>query len=146
MHTFRQSNVFSTPTSKLVLRHAVLKFATAIVLVGLVLPNTPLGPAEAMAGCEVNRCNCVLYARCRVPKLPFKLDTTAQKQAIVNAQAPLVGSVAIFTYNHVAVVTRVENVNGKTVVTIDEANYVGCTITTRRGTPGDLKIFGYFRP
>jgi hypothetical protein len=126
-----------------------LPLTAALMAVVIQLADTPLGPAK-LAACEQHRCNCVLYARCRVPSLPYGLHTTQDKRRIINSNSPRVGSVAIHSYNHVSVVTRVETIrrlNGvSTIVTINEANYVSCRITTRRGTPAELGIVGYFRP
>ncbi len=128
--------------------HRYLVF-TAVVLAGLALaPESPLSPPKAAA--QNNACNCVLYARNLVPRLPFGLNTQLDKARIVNATSPTVGAVAVFNYNHVAVVTKVELIvrpsGNYVVVTITEANYVACQIGTRRGTPDSLGIIGYFKP
>ena len=109
------------------------------------------GPAaDARAGCEENRCNCVFYARCRQPALPHNLFTHEQKKAIINSRVPAVGSVAVHSYNHVSYVTKVETIRRPSgtyySVTIQEANYQSCQITARRGSPEYLGIIGYYRP
>ena len=94
---------------------------------------------------DKNKCNCVLWARERVPKLPYGLFMLWQKKRIINSQNPKAGSVAIINvglWGHVAVVTKV----GKNHITIREANYRSCKITERHDTPKNLKIVGYFNP
>jgi hypothetical protein len=100
-----------------------------------------------------NRCNCVLYARCRLPSLPFGLDTYADKVNIINSSSAATGSVAIININppfgHVAYVTAVKKdiaTRQVTSITVDEANYQSCQLTTRSGSPATLKVTGYFRP
>ena len=115
-------------------------FAAVVALLGAPKPATA----------QNNACNCVLYARSQVPSLPFGLNTQPQKAAIINSYTPSIGAVAVFSYNHVAVVTRVETIvrpsGNYVVVTITEANYIACQIGTRRGIPASLGIIGYFRP
>lgn len=99
-----------------------------------------------------NRCNCVLYARCKVPSLPFGLTTYENKVAIINSYSPAVGYVAIMRvglpYGHVAVVTGVtrDSRGNVTSISVNEANYSTCKITNRSGSPSTLKVTGYFRP
>ena len=111
--------------------------------------------AQAVASCDTatNRCNCVLYARCKVPRLPFGLFTYTDKKAIINSSSAAVGSVAIMNiappYGHVAVVTAVKKdirTRQVTSITVNEANYSSCRITTRSGSPASLKVTGYFKP
>ncbi|AKT40641.1 CHAP domain-containing protein [Chondromyces crocatus] len=104
-----------------------------------------IGTDTSSATC--NQCsNCVLYARCRQPKLPFGLTTYAQKRAIINTQTAKAGYVAIInsgsSYGHVAYVTKV---NGSTI-TIAEGNWPNGKCGTRSGTKAGLKIVGYFKP
>lgn len=103
------------------------------------------------------RCNCVEYARTKVPALPRGLFTREDKLRVINSHAPTVGAVAVHNYagtGHVSVVTRVWTVRvpvggGRyryvTYVKIIEANYKRCAITQRVGTPAALGIVGYFR-
>jgi hypothetical protein len=96
-------------------------------------------------------CNCVEYARSRVPSLPRGLFSQADKARIINSYTPQAGSVAVHTYNHVSVVTRVwteKDSKGRSVVKVSltEANLTRCKITSRSGTPSQLSIVGYFRP
>jgi hypothetical protein len=92
------------------------------------------------------KCNCVLYAKSKVPSLPGGLWTLADKMKIVNSYIPLVGEVAIMNYaypwGHVGIVVAV---NGDKI-TIEEANFKRCEITRRTGTREELRILGYFRP
>lgn len=107
---------------------------------------------KASCATSTNACNCVLYARCRVPTLPYGLFTYDDKLAIKNASSPTVGSVAIMKtglpYGHLGVVTAVKRNGFGTVtsITISEANYSPCRIGSRRGLPSALKVTGYFKP
>jgi len=95
---------------------------------------------------DANKCNCVLYARSRVPQLPFELFTMADKKKIVNQQNPKINDVAIMNIGlpagHVGIVVFV----GRTHLTIQEANYKTCKITERHDTPVAFRIIGYYRP
>ncbi len=109
--------------------------------------------ASASCDTSTNRCNCVLYARCLVPSLPFGLFTYADKKGIIiNAVTASPGAVAVMNisppYGHLGVVATVtKDRYGKvTSVTLKEGNYRNCTLTTRTGTPSSMKIVGYFRP
>lgn len=99
-----------------------------------------------------NRCNCVFYARCRVPKLPYGMTTYSEKVSKINSSIPTVGSVAIMNiyppYGHVAVVTAVNrNAAGNiTTISVREANYQACKVSNRTATPASMKVVGYFRP
>lgn len=101
---------------------------------------------------STNRCNCVFYARCKVPSLPYGLTYYSDKVRIINSSSPSVGSVAIMNvgapYGHVGVVTTVKkDARGQvTSITINEANYSACKLTTRSGLPSTLKVTGYFKP
>ncbi len=127
-------------------RRCCLLFALAVLFVSA--DRVDVTAAERI------ECNCVLYARSRVPSLPFGLNTREQKWAIINSHTPRVGSVAIHSYNHVSVVTsvwvvRVPVTGGHrddVYVKILEANFRPCQITTRTGTPAALGIVGYYQP
>ena len=96
-------------------------------------------------------CNCVLWLRAyRVPSLPRGLDTLAGKKKIINSSEPKVGSVAVMNIfgdvGHVAYVTAV---NSDGTITVDEANYKACKITSgRTGKPSDkgFQVLGYYVP
>ena len=95
---------------------------------------------------EKNRCNCVLWARDKVPSIPFGLWTIFDKKKIINSHQAKAGNVAIINaglpFGHIAIVAKV----GINHITIKEANYKSCRITERHGTESDLKILGYFDP
>jgi hypothetical protein len=95
---------------------------------------------------DKNRWNCVLWAREKVPSLPFGLWTIKDKRKIINSNIAKAGSVAIINvgmpWGHVAVVAKV----GSNHITIKEANFKYGKITERHGTEKDLKIVGYFKP
>lgn len=101
---------------------------------------------------STNRCNCVFYSRCRVPKLPYGMTTYSDKVKKINSNVPTVGSVAIMNvyppYGHVAVVTAVSRDSRGRVstITVREANYQACRISTRTASPSSMKVTGYFRP
>ncbi len=106
------------------------------------------GSSIAQDRCDTstNRGNCVLYARCRVPRLPFGLTTYQDKARIINSRTPGVGSVAIMNvgaWGHVAVV---EAVNHNGTITVREANYPSPGVRTRTATPSAMKVTGYYRP
>lgn len=97
---------------------------------------------------DKNRCNCVKWAREKVPSLPFRLWTIWNKKKIINSQTSRVGCVAIMNvglpWGHVGVV--VARTEGGKYKTIQEANFLNCTVTERKGTTSDLKIIGYYDP
>ena len=92
------------------------------------------------------KCNCVIWARSKVEKLPHGLWIIGDKKKIINDQIPQIGSVAILNvgmpWGHCAVVHRI----GKNHITIREANYRTCRLTERHDSPLNLKIVGYFNP
>lgn len=95
---------------------------------------------------SIYACNCVLYARSKVPSLPHGLWTLNDKKKIINKKYPRAGWVAVISvglpWGHVAVVRK----RGKNHITIVEANYKTCRITERHDTEKNLKIVGYFKP
>jgi hypothetical protein len=92
--------------------------------------------------------NCVLYARSKVPSLPFGLWTIKDKKKIINTQTSRVGAVAIMNvglpWGHVGVV--IDRTKSGKYKTIREANFKFCKITERTGKTADLKILGYYDP
>ena len=90
--------------------------------------------------------NCVLYARCRQPRLPYGLTSYADKVRQINRHTPHAGCVAVIKttsyYGHVA---YVNSVSGSTVH-IDEANWSSGHCGTRAGTAAALNIAGYICP
>lgn len=94
-----------------------------------------------------NFTNCVKYARCKQPKLPYNLFTYQDKLNIINTQTAKAGYVAIINVgNDVGHVAYVQSVKG-TVITIRETNWCSTTkVSTRSNTKASLKIVGYFKP
>jgi len=91
-------------------------------------------------------CNCVFYARDKVPGLPYGLITLGDKKCIINTQDPQEGDVAIMAigeYGHVGVVIDVLD---DSEVKIKEANYKSCRKTIRIGTEREMSIIGYWSP
>jgi len=101
---------------------------------------------EILSTTDLLRCNCVFYARERVPKLPFGQWTIKDKKKICNDHTPKVGSIAIMNvglpWGHFGVVKEV----GSHHITIEEANFKNCKITKRHDTSANLMIIGYFNP
>lgn len=100
---------------------------------------------------------CVIYARSRVPKLPYNLTTLADKMKIRNNYTCSAGSVAIIdgvpTYGHVAVVEGCHSSSTSGAIRITETNWVAGKKTERRSSAKtikdaekELKILGYFKP
>lgn len=91
--------------------------------------------------------NCVYRARCLQPRLPSGLTYWSQKLALVNSNTPKVGCVAmIYTgsqYGHVAYVSD-KHTDG--TITIREGNWIGDSCSSRRRTPANLNIRGYWCP
>ena len=101
---------------------------------------------EILNATDPNKCNCVLFVRARVPKLPYGLWTIGNKKKIINDHTPREGSVAIMNvglpWGHVGIIKKV----GRNHLTIQEANYKFCKITERHGNTADLNIIGDFNP
>lgn len=101
-------------------------------------------------------CQCVWYARSKVPSLPTGLWNLNDKKAVINHLFPQgdggsMSSVAVHNIfgdvGHVSVVTGVAiRSDGNLRVYITEKNYSPCAVTTRDGTMEALKIIGYFDP
>jgi hypothetical protein len=103
--------------------------------------------------------NCVLYARWLQPKLPYGLNTLAQKKAVINSSKPKTKNVAILdvygNIGHVAYVADVDDSGKDVSITIYEANFPS-GIERKRVIKGhnvsikDLekhaKIVGYYKP
>lgn len=101
---------------------------------------------ELLACSSATNCdNCVYYARCRKPSLPYGLNTYGDKLAIINTQTASAGAVAIIktssTAGHVAYVT---SVSGSTI-NIAEGNWPNGSCGTRSGTKAGLNIAGFFK-
>lgn len=103
--------------------------------------------SSLVAPAVCNQCdNCVYYARCRQPALPYGLTSYQDKLNIINNQTAKVGSVAIIKtssiYGHVAYVTNVSGAQ----ITIAEGNWPSGNCGSRTGTKAGLNIQGFFRP
>ena len=106
-------------------------------------------PSESISS-ELGGCrqcsNCVLYARCRQPRLPSGLTYWSQKKARINSQKGRAGCVAMINtgsaYGHVAYVTSVNN--GR--IRIAEGNWPRGRCGTRSGTKSSLRIAGFWCP
>lgn len=107
--------------------------------------GTASSVASELGGC--NQCtNCVKYARCRQPRLPYGLTTFSEKVARINSHTPRRGCVAVIktssVYGHVA---YVNDVNGGRI-SIDEGNWPSGHCGRRSGTPAGLNVRGYICP
>lgn len=101
--------------------------------------------------------NSVIFARHRVPSLPYNLGTWQGKVKAINSVTPRPGSVAMIEISsgkykpagHVAIVEAVTD----TSLTIIEGNYLMGTVTRRTASGKDvddaarqLNIVGYYKP
>lgn len=110
------------------------------------------GEVSAMASAEACKgyCNdqCVAYARCRAPGLPYGLNTWADKRAIINSNHAHVGCVAMILGSnpagHTAYVAKV--LSNPRRVTLHESNWGSRTCNTRTGTRKELNITNYWCP
>jgi hypothetical protein len=105
--------------------------------------------ADDQSCSDVDCSNCVKHARCLQSALPYGLYTCADKENIINASEPNVGSVAVMNVGpdcHVGYVSDVQGSGPDAIITLDEANYHAGMCGTRSGTAADLKIVGYFQP
>lgn len=89
-------------------------------------------------------CNCVFYARRKVPSLPYGLWTLRDKTKIINSKHPKEGRVAIMALGYWGHVGVVEKVRGNKIY-IKEANYRRCRKTKRKGKEREYKIVGYYK-
>ncbi len=101
--------------------------------------------SSALGGCH--QCNnCVDYARCRQPRLPYGLTSWADKRSRINSQRARARCVAMINtgsyYGHVAYVRKVR---GRKVF-IAEGNWPSGQCGQRSGTKGGLNIAGYWCP
>ena len=87
---------------------------------------------------------CVMYARDRVPSLPYNLKTYQSKLEIINDPTARAGSVAIMpgSAGHVAVVNAVID----DIIILEETNWDGAVRRIRIGTEQQLNINGYYNP
>lgn len=101
--------------------------------------------SSELYGC--NQCsNCVKYARCRQPRLPYGLFSYQDKVRRINSQTARAGCVAVIrsgsSWGHVAYVRAVR---GGTIH-IDEGNWPSGRCGTRSGTKASLRISGFICP
>lgn len=88
--------------------------------------------------------NCVFYARCRNPSLPFGLFSYEDKVAIITTYVPQAGAVAVIdTGTWTGHVAYVESVNGSTI-NLSEGNWPLGSCGQRSGTMESLNITGFF--
>jgi hypothetical protein len=97
---------------------------------------------------STNCSNCVYYARCRQPGLPYGLNTYQDKLNIINRYIPWPGCVAVIgtgtNIGHVAFVEYYNSYNG--MVYISEGNWPAGQCGSRSGTASQLNIAGYWCP
>ncbi|MBL0699101.1 hypothetical protein JJE73_36050 [Comamonas sp. JC664] len=97
-------------------------------------------------------CNdeCVAYARCRAPGLPFGLFSWADKRAIINSNHAHVGCVAMILGSnpagHTAYVHAVNTSVSPRRITLNESNWGSRTCNSRAGTKAGLNITNYWCP
>jgi len=88
--------------------------------------------------------NCVFYARCRNPSLPYGLFSYGDKVAIINTYVPQAGAVAVIdTGTWTGHVAYVESVNGS-IINLSEGNWPLGSCGQRSGTMEALNITGFF--
>jgi len=115
---------------------------------------------EAVAGEEVGSTesalctdycdNCVLFARCKQPKLPYGLTYWSDKVAIINSNHAHAGCVAMIptshVYGHAAYVDHVDTAPSPNVIYLREANWQPNACSSRHGTKDGLNIRNYWCP
>lgn len=112
------------------------------------------GSVSAMAfdGPCAHACDnqCVDYARCRAPGLPYGLFTLQDKLDIMNSNHAHKSCVAVIASSnpagHVAFVNNVETAPEPNRITIHESNWVGSRCSERVGSKAGLNIRGYWCP
>jgi hypothetical protein len=91
--------------------------------------------------------NCVYRARCLQPRLPTGLTSWSDKVGKINSHTPRVGCVAmIYTGSYYGHVAFVADRHADGTITIKEGNWIGNTCSSRRRTPANLNIRGYWCP
>ena len=112
---------------------------------------------KALLGTGAHSDNCALFARDKVPTLPYGLDTWNGKLNAMNSNTPKVGSVAMIgfssgAYKEIGHAAVVESVSDNSI-TIIEANYTAGKFSRRTATGADLAdaarqlgIAGYYEP
>lgn len=108
--------------------------------------NSPATEYDGIGSQRIN--NCVLFARYKVPSLPYGLNNYEDKKRICNSYTAVAGEVAVLpqyyggSYGHVA---YVEKVDGQTITILEGGAGTG-HINRRVGTQSQLEIYGYFNP
>jgi hypothetical protein len=106
-----------------------------------------LANITAMASCDdTYKCNCVLWVRnCKAYWLPSGMTYIWEKKSKINTQEAKSGRVAVmdiyYPYGHVAYITKVSGSS----ISVQEANYTPCKVTSRTGTKSGMKIAGYIK-
>lgn len=99
------------------------------------------------SSCDKNyKCNCVLWVRnCRASWLPTGMTYIWEKKSKINTQTPKKGRVPVmniyYPYGHVGYITKVKD----SKITIEEANYKSCKVSTRTDKPSNMKVVGYIK-
>jgi hypothetical protein len=94
---------------------------------------------------------CVAYARCRAPGMPFGLFTWADKKAIINSNHAHPGCVAMILGSnpagHTAFVDSVNTAASPNKMTLHESNWSsGSACDARTGTKAGLNITNFWCP
>lgn len=103
-----------------------------------------------MATCTGHCDNCVLYARCKAPGLPFNLTYWSEKKAVVNSNHAHPGCVAMIStshqYGHAAYVSAVDTAPNPNRITLQEANWKAGACSSRSGSKVGLNIYNFWCP
>lgn len=82
---------------------------------------------------------------CKAPWLPYGMTYIWEKKSKINTQTAKAGRVTVmdifYPYGHVAYITKVSG----SKITVQEANYSPCKVTSRTGTKSGMKIVGYIK-
>ncbi|HEX8819706.1 MAG TPA: hypothetical protein VF794_07290 [Archangium sp.] len=94
--------------------------------------------------------NCVLFARCKAPNLPYGLTYWSDKVAVINSNHAHAGCVAMIptshVYGHAAYVADVDFAPTPNRITLREANWQPNTCSSRTGTKDGLNIRNFWCP
>lgn len=116
---------------------------------------TPAESQQDVASTESALCtdycdNCVLFARCKAPKLPYGLTYWSDKVAVINSNHAHPGCVAMIptssVYGHAAYVADVDTAPSPNRIYLREANWIANTCSSRSGTKDGLNIRNYWCP
>lgn len=116
----------------------VLAFAIAMAMSSSTMPKNLVNQLH------LQPCNCVLTARKFNSDLPRGLYSLSQKKRIINSKEPTIGATVITNEGnwtgHAATVIGIDN----ETITLLEANYKRCKVTTRVLDKDSKKIVGYY--